>query len=178
MSLNDSPTRYGSLTRLLHWSMALLLVWQFLSALSHYAFEDTAFETFFWPTHKPLGLVLMVLLVIRLGWALINLARRPPSLSLAAKWGHLSLYGLLFIIPALALLRQYGSGRAFNPFGIELMAGFQGDKITWMIDPANLLHGVLGWVLLVMIIGHVGMALLHRKQPGQLNVLPRMWGKG
>ena len=55
MSLNDSPKRYGSFTRLLHWSMALLLIWQFLSALAHYGFEDTAFESFFWPTHKPLG---------------------------------------------------------------------------------------------------------------------------
>lgn len=55
MSLNDSPKRYGSFTRLLHWSMALLLIWQFLSALAHYGFEDTAFESFFWPTHKPLA---------------------------------------------------------------------------------------------------------------------------
>ena len=39
------------------------------------------------------------------------------------------------------------------------------------------LHGVLGWVLLAMIVGHIGMALLHRKQSGQINVLPRMWGK-
>lgn len=177
MAMEDSPTRYGSISRLLHWSMALLLIWQFLSALSHYGFEDTAFESLFWPTHKPLGVILIVLVVIRMVWALVNVARRPPSINLAAKLGHLGLYGLLFFIPAFALLRQYGSGRAFEPFGLPLMSGFEGDKIVWMVEPANLLHGVFGWILLAMIIGHVGMALLHRKQPGQINVLPRMWGK-
>ena len=177
MAMEDSPTRYGSISRLLHWSMALLLVWQFLSALSHYGFGDTAFESPFWPTHKPMGLILIVLVVIRLVWALTNVARRPLSINLAAKLGHLGLYALLFLIPALALLRQYGSGRAFEPFGLPLMSGFEGDKIAWMVEPGNLLHGVLGWVLLAMVIGHVGMALLHRKQPGQINVLPRMWGK-
>ncbi|MEP5231710.1 MAG: cytochrome b/b6 domain-containing protein [Alloalcanivorax sp.] len=177
MSKDDTPARYGSISRFLHWSMALLLAWQFLSALAHYGFEDTAFESFFWPTHKPLGLILIVLAVIRLGWAVVNLSRRPPSINLAAKLGHVGLYGLLLLIPALALLRQYGSGRAFEPFGLPLMSGFDGDKIAWMVEPGNLLHGVLGWVLLAMIVGHIGMALVHRKQTGQVNVLPRMWGK-
>ena len=107
----------------------------------------------------------------------MNLSRRPPSINLAAKLGHAGLYGLLLLIPALALLRQYGSGRAFEPFGLPLMSGFDGDKIAWMVEPGNLLHGVLGWVLLAMIVGHIGMVLLHRKQSGQINVLPRMWGK-
>ena len=94
MSKDDAPARYGSISRFLHWSMALLLAWQFLSALAHYGFEDTAFESFFWPTHKPLGLILIVLAVIRLGGAMVNLSRRPPSINLAAKLGHVGLYGL------------------------------------------------------------------------------------
>lgn len=177
MAMDDTPTRYGTISRLLHWSMALLLAWQFLSALSHYGFEDTAFESLFWPTHKPLGLILIVLVVIRLGWALTNFAHRPPSINLTATLGHWGLYGLLLLIPALALLRQYGSGRAFNPFGLPLMPGFDGDKIAWMVEPASLLHGVLGWTLLAMVIGHIGMAMWHRNQPGKISVLPRMWGK-
>ncbi len=52
-----------------------------------------------------------------------------------------------------------------------------GEKIDWLVEVGSVLHGGLGWVLLAMIVGHIGMALVHRKQSGQINVLPRMWGK-
>ena len=46
MASQDTTERYGTVTRLLHWSMALLIAWQFLSAIAHYGFEDSAFEAF------------------------------------------------------------------------------------------------------------------------------------
>tara|TARA_B100000676_G_C17997889_1_gene799042 strand:+ start:959 stop:1492 length:534 start_codon:yes stop_codon:yes gene_type:complete len=177
MPLADTATRYGSFSRLLHWAMALLLLWQFLSAGAHFLLEDTAIEAFFWPTHKPLGVLLLILVAIRLGWAVINLARRPPSINILARLGHLGLYAMLFAVPVLALLRQYGSGRSFAPFGVPLFSGFEGENIAWLVAPGNALHGLLGWLLLAMIIGHMAMAFWHRKQPGQLDILPRMWGK-
>lgn len=172
----DDVRRYGWVTRLLHWGMALLIFWQFATALSHLLIKDTAVEKFLWNTHKPLGFLLLVLIVLRALWALINLSRRPPSISLSAKLGHLALYLLLFAVPALGLLRQYGSGRAFSAFGIPLFRGFVG-KIDWTVELGNRLHGELGWALLVMIAGHIFMAFWHRKQADAINVLPRMWGR-
>lgn len=174
MSMFDNENRYGSITRMLHWGMAILILWQFTSAGSRILFEDTAFEAFMWSTHKPLGALLLLLIGIRLAWALINLSRRPPSVNLGAKLGHIALYGLLIVIPSLGLLRQYGSGRSFEPFGIPLFSGFEGE-IEFLVEPGNLLHGALGWVLLVMIIGHIGMVVWHRKRIGKQDVLPRMW---
>lgn len=175
MQLNDSAERYGAVSRGLHWGMAVLLLIQFASAAAHFLAEDTALEALLWPAHKPVGFLLMLLIVVRLLWAVINSGRRPPSLNGFAKAGHLVLYGLLLVIPAVALLRQYGSGKAFEPFGIPLMPGFPGDKIEWMMAPANL-HGEFGWLLLALIIGHAYMAFAHRSKPGEVNVLPRMWG--
>ena len=43
---------------------------------------------------------------------------------------------------------------------------FSDDKIEWMIAPARLLHGNLGWLLLFMVIGHAAMAFVHRRQGG------------
>lgn len=171
----DNHDTYGSVSRLLHWGMALLLAWQFLSAGSHLLLDDTAVEAFFWPTHKPLGFALFVLIGLRAVWALIHLRVRPPSVSRLATAGHVALYLLVLIVPSLALLRQYGSGRAFEPFGIPLMPGFEGERIDWMMAPGNLLHSWLGWLLLVLIVGHVFMAVWHRRRPDQPDVLERMW---
>lgn len=173
--IRDNQVTYGRVSRFLHWGMALLLAWQFLSAGAHLLLDDTAVEAFFWPTHKPLGFALFVLMILRAAWALLHLRVRPPSVNRLASAGHVALYLLVLVVPALALLRQYGSGRAFEPFGIPLMPGFEGERIDWMTAPGNLLHSWLGWLLLVLIVGHVFMAFWHRRRPDQPDVLERMW---
>lgn len=176
MQFRDTQNRYGGLSRAFHWGMALLFVWQFLTVIARVLFEDSALDNLLWGSHKPLGLVLMVLVVLRLFWALANRASRPPSLNLPARLGHLALYLLMVLVPLLALMRQYGSGRSFEPFGLPLMAGFEGDKIEWLMTPGNWLHGNLGWALLALIVGHISLAMVHRRRP-QDNVLPRMLGR-
>lgn len=173
--MKDNSNRYGSVSRFLHWGMALLLLWQFISAASHLLAEDTPIEAFLWPTHKPLGLLLFILIFIRLVWALTSRFNRPPSISIAAKLGHIALYGFLIAVPVLALIRQYGSGKAFAPFGLPLFPGFKGDRINWMVELGNLFHGWLGWILLIMVIGHIFMVFWHRRSATHANVLPRMW---
>jgi cytochrome b561 len=175
-NLHDSADRYGLVTRLLHWSMAILLGWQFVTVIAHTAMEDSGLDKLLWSTHKPTGLLLMILVLIRLVWAVASHSRRPAAISLMAKLGHASLYVLMFVIPFVALLRQYGSGREFVAFGTTFMPGFSDGKIRWMIEPANLLHGNLGWLLLVLVIGHVVMAFVHRRLSGE-DVLTRMIGR-
>lgn len=175
MITQDTNDRYGSISRVLHWGMAVLIAWQLLTALAHALAEDTSIGQFMWSTHKPLGLLLFILIFARILWALINLARRPPSISAAARLGHVVLYGLMVVVPLLALLRQYGSGRAFEVFGVGIFKGFEGEKISWMVEPGNLLHGWLGWALLLLIVGHIFMAFRHRQLKDKVDVLPRMW---
>lgn len=43
--------------------------------------------------------------------------------------------------------------------------------------PANLFHGWLGWLLLALIAGHILMTFVHRRRPGDQDVLRRMIGK-
>ncbi|MFP3342043.1 cytochrome b [Halomonas sp. SIMBA_159] len=162
LTVMDSSTRYGLVSRVLHWGMALLFVWQFSSAAARVFLEDTAIEGFLWGTHSQVGVVLMALVVIRAVWAVMNASRRPPAVSVMAKLGHLALYGLMIAVPAIALIRQYGSGRALDVLGINLMAG-GGERIEWMTNLGGLLHGELGWALLALVVGHIAMAVLHRR---------------
>ncbi|RFA27040.1 cytochrome B [Alkalilimnicola ehrlichii] len=173
----DTPERYGSVSRFLHWSMALLLIWQLATAVARILVKDSALDEFLWGTHRPVGALLMTLVLIRIAWALTNRRQRPAAVSLMARLGHVGLYALLFFVPAFALLRQYGSGRAFSPFGIPLMPGFEGERIEWMLIPANLFHSWFGWLLFALIAGHIVMVFVHRHRAGDTDVLPRMLGR-
>jgi cytochrome b561 len=175
MSLSDNSSRYGLLTRVFHWGMAAVLIWQFTSVFAHVFFEDTAVDRFLWATHKPTGLLLFGLIVLRLLWALYNRSRRPASISLAATLGHVALYALLLTVPSFALLRQYGSGRTFEAFGLTIFEGFSSAKIEWMLNLGNNFHGVLGWLLMVLTAGHIVMVIWHKCSKNSVDVLPRMW---
>lgn len=173
MSLKDTPARYGTVTRILHWGMALVLSWQLASVVARVALADSAVDDFLWSTHRQVGFLLFALIALRIVWALINLKNRPVAVSGLAKLGHFVLYALMFIVPALALLRQYGSGRVFEPFGIPVFSGFDG-SISWMITPASNFHGLLGWTMFVLIVGHIAMAFVHRRSKTKPDVLPRI----
>lgn len=159
----DNRSGYGLISRTLHWLMALLFLWQFISAIARVFAKDTMFYNFFWSAHHELGFALLILVLLRGVWGLLNIHRRPHKQGIAGKLaalGHLVIYGLMFAVPALALLRTYGSGRGFSFLGIQIFeqTGVQNAALT---APGNMLHGLLGWVLLAAIAGHVLMALIH-----------------
>ncbi len=164
----DSPQRYGLISRVLHWGMAHLLVWQFTTILLWRLGGPTDWVkavTSFGPYHGTVGLMTVILVVIRAIWAMSNRHRRPAHgsgwLAAAARAGHMLLYGLMFAIPALALLRSYGNGKGWKLWGVQIIPE-TGVEIGWMIAPANALHGVLAWCLSAAIFGHVVMAFAHR----------------
>ncbi|WP_101926667.1 MULTISPECIES: cytochrome b [Luteimonas] len=160
----DSPARYGLITRVLHWSMAALLLWQFTGMGVKLTLGRHALTAFLVGTHKPVGTVLMALILLRGAWGLSQWRRRPPhprnAIGRAAALGHALLYALMLYLPAVALLREYGSGRGFAPWGLRLFPA-TGEEIAWMLAPADLTHGLLAWTLLAVIVGHVLMVALH-----------------
>jgi cytochrome b561 len=172
--ISDSTSRYGTVSRVLHWGMALCLLWMFGSILGADLTDDRAVQTWLRNSHKHVGSLIWVLVLLRAGWALLQARRRPPAISTAARLGHVALYALMFVIPSIGLLRQYGSGRAFSPLGLPVFPGFDpSQKIDVLVKLGGALHGELAWVLLALIVGHVVMAFWHRRGGGQ-DVLPRM----
>ncbi|PZR08328.1 MAG: cytochrome B [Azospirillum brasilense] len=176
----DTPDRYGLVSRFLHWGMALLFAWQFAGMVVKVTVGRSPLTAFLVGTHGSVGALLFLLILLRGAWGLYSLRRRPPHepglLGLAARLGHLALYGLMLVVPTLALLRQYGSGRAFAPFGIPLWPA-SGERVEALVAPANAAHGLLAWTLLALIAGHVAMVLLHRFL-WRDGTLARMAGRG
>lgn len=160
----DTPQSYGHISRSFHWLMAALFSWQFAGALLYVGIGDTALTRFVGGTHFTMGFTLFVLVLLRGTWGLASLRRRPPHpgrLGCAAAAGHALIYVLMIVVPGLALMRQYGSGKAFSPYGIPVMPE-RGSRIEWMMVPGDLLHHWLGFTLLAIVLGHVAMAVLHR----------------
>jgi len=163
-TLFDHPEGYGTVSRALHWLMAALFAWQFLSAILHGVDREMPAARFFWSWHMSVGVLLLVAVLLRGAWALINLGNRPVHtaglLGTAARLGYLVLYLLMLAVPLVAVVRAYGSGRGLSVFGIEVLAG-GGERIPALMAPANAVHGLLGWALLALTLGHVIMALAH-----------------
>ncbi|WP_320188845.1 cytochrome b [Agrobacterium rosae] len=160
----DTPRRYGLISRTLHWTMAYLLIWQFVVILTWRLFGDREWVrtvTLLGPGHGTVGLLVIVLVVIRAIWWTVNRNRRPVQSTTTAGHAavvvHASAYLLMFGIPTLALLRAYGSGKGWEPW-----IPASGVEVSWMMAPADRLHSLLAWGLSVLIAGHVTMALVHR----------------
>lgn len=161
----DTPAAYGLVTRCLHWSMAALFAWQWLSMACRLIFGRTPVTAVMVGSHAAVGTVLLILVLVRIGWFLANRQHRPSHqgdrLAGLARAGHALLYALMLVIPAIALLRHYGAGRPLSILGVPVLQA-RPEKIEWMIAPANAVHGWLGWLLLAVVVGHVGAVLLHR----------------
>ena len=154
MKILDNSTKYGALTRLIHWLSFLLFIAVFAIAILKNSNEEYKYLMAY---HKQIGLVLLGLAVLRLLWTAVNFHRRPAS-GVLAKLGHLAILALVLLVPLTAFLRQVGREND-NKFLVEL---------------GNQWHGTLAWTLLVLIVGHVAVAFYHQLRGTKL--LQRMIG--
>ncbi len=179
MQLTDDARHYGLVSRTLHWAMAALFAWQFAGMIAKNILGRVPLTGFWVGTHASVGTLLFLLVVLRLAWALAQRTQRPSyaagMLGRLALLGHVAMYVLMAIVPALGIMRMIGGERPISLFGIAIRPAQAGD-ITWMTEPANLVHAPLAWLLLALILGHVGMVLLHRLF-WQDDTLSRMAGR-
>ncbi len=158
----DSKERYGSITRIFHWGMALLIIWQFMKFFDrindgeHWIGENIV------SWHVSIGSLLLVLIVLRLIWAATQKNNRPeqePSTAFLVKAGHGLLYLGMLLLPITGLMIMIGNGYGWNPFGLGLIARGS-TEIGWLATLGSA-HSLIAWSLLILVLGHAGIALLH-----------------
>ncbi len=101
----DHDHGYGLVSRFFHWFMALLLLWQLISAALHFAFDEAPVTDFFFGFHFSNGVLLLCLALLRGIWGLLNLSRRPPhrrGIERLAALGHVLIYLLMIAVPTIA----------------------------------------------------------------------------
>jgi cytochrome b561 len=171
--LNNSAARYGTVAMTLHWLIAiaiiiLLIVGKYMHGLPNS--DPNKFALY--QLHKSTGLTVLVLSVLRIVWRLVNVVPSPPASSplwqrLAASATHLAFYFLIIAIPlsGWAVASTSSSGVPtlwYGLFEVPNLPGLPGGEARKEThELSEELHELLGNLMILLLIVHVGAALKH-----------------
>ena len=181
MQLRNSPSRYGLVSIVLHWGIALAVFGLFglglwMVTLDYYSPYNHSAPAL----HKSIGLTLLGLMILRLLWRFVSPA--PATLSsysratrLGAKIGHGALYVLLFAVLIAGYLISTADGRPIEVFGLFSVPATL-TSIPDQEDVAGAVHFYLAWALVIFAGVHALAALKHHFIDHDVT-LTRMFGR-
>ncbi|RJG12449.1 cytochrome b [Pseudomonas cavernicola] len=166
MQWRNSSSRYGLVSILLHWGIALAVFGLFglglwMVGLDYYSSWNHTAPAL----HKSLGLTLFAVMLLRALWRLVS--PPPPVLGsygamtrLGAKVGHSLLYLGLFALMVSGYLISTADGQSIEVFGLfEVPASIT--SIPDQEDVAGLVHEYLAWGVVIFAGFHALAALKH-----------------
>jgi cytochrome b561 len=165
MNFTNPADRWGPVSQLLHWTIALLVVAMGALGLWMVELPNTPRKIEVYALHKSIGLTILALAALRLAWRLYagapaTLARLPRWQVRAASLTHAALYALLFAIPLSGWLFNAAAGYPLQWFGLFNLPRVVGRDESLQALAASL-HEAGFWLLLVLVLVHAGAALHH-----------------
>ena len=155
---------FSPLQRVLHWLMAIMVLAMLFIGVTMVSTVKPRFLTLI-AIHKPLGIAILVLVVLRLG---VRLSRGAPPLPgdlppiqvVAAKLSHIVLYALLIAMPLIGWGMLSAGGYPIVLAGsLHLPAILPANDHVYAV--LRRAHTVLAYLLFATILLHVGAALFH-----------------
>ncbi len=159
-----TPGRFVLPARILHWLMAVLIFAMLLIGAGMVSTTTARYpELLAW--HRPIGLAILVLALIRL---LVRTTHRPPALPAdlpaiqvaAAKGSHYLLYALMIAMPLIGWAMQSAGGYPIILWkGATLFPILPHDiqVYGWL----RFTHGLLAYAFFLLVLAHLGAALFH-----------------
>ena len=180
MSLKNSNNGYGSVAKLFHWLMFLLLLGAIIGGNVESAMADGQEKYEMILLHKSFGSLILFLLLARLAWRLLN--AQPEQISgpawqqKAASVVHWLLYLLMFAQPMSGVLMSQSAGYPVAVFGAF--------TLPTLVEESQSLNGVfhemheIVWLLLsAAILIHVAAALKHHFVNKDASLRRITWGE-
>ncbi|GLQ97696.1 cytochrome b [Dyella mobilis] len=180
--MTRSPTQFVLAARVLHWLMAAMIVAMLFIGVGMVASVSERHEWLL-RIHKPLGMAILLLAVVRLA---VRLRHAPPPLpddlpaiqKLAALASHWLLYALMLIIPLVGwAMLSAGGYPVMLSESLRLPPIFPTNAIAFaMLRHA---HAWLAILLLLTFLAHLGAALYHGliRRDGVLSSMLWSWRK-
>jgi cytochrome b561 len=168
---------YAPVLRMLHHLMAGLIVIMVGLGLFLPHLDEGPLASFLYETHKTIGILVLVLVILRLGLRLAlgtpaDPVSVPPALYRLAKMGHGLLYGLMIVVP---ILGYSATSMCCAPVlflgAIPVPVSLTGSED--LMKKLFLLHEWGAWMLGLVAAGHVAMGFVHYRQND--GVYARMW---
>jgi cytochrome b561 len=159
-----TPARFTPLQRALHWIMALCILGTLFIGVHMVSTIRPTYLTLI-AIHKPLGIVILALGLIRLGVRLRSGAPPlprdlPAPMKLAAQLSHVALYALMIGLPLIGWAMLSAGG-----YPVTLWDGFSLPPIAPQSDGLHTIlrvaHVSLALLLFAVILLHVAAALFH-----------------
>lgn len=175
--LSNTRDSYGSVTKTLHWLIALLIIAMLIIGFVMTSLPEGSTQHDLVAWHKSIGMIILFLMVIRLGWRFAN----PPPLLPATvpsweKFAARSLqnvfYLLLFAMPISGWLMSSWGEHPVMVLG-WFNAALPVAKNKPMADNAWIAHQVMAWIIIGCLVLHIAAALKHHFIEKN-NVLKRM----
>lgn len=159
----NRPLHFNFLARLLHWAMAVAIITMLFVGAGMVV--SLQYRVQLLALHRPLGIAILLLAIIRL----VNRLTRPtpalpsdlpPIMKFAAHASHWLLYGLMLALPLIGWAMLSAGAYPIPMFGgVHLPAILPHSPALYgFLRP---LHGVLAYVLFLTVLGHLGAALFH-----------------
>jgi cytochrome b561 len=163
--LRNTDLTWGAAAKLLHWLVAALVFLQIALGWAAVSWRLSPTKLDLFVLHKSFGILVLLLMVMRIAWRMVNTAPAlPADMSPlergAAHVSHLLLYVLLLVMPLTGWLVTSAANIPFRIFWLlPLLAIAEPDKA--MADAAARMHFVLFVVMSLLLVAHIGAALRH-----------------
>lgn len=162
--MSAPASHFAPLARLLHWLMALMIIAMLFIGAGMAASVSQRHEWLL-NLHKPLGIAILLLVVVRL---FVRFSTRQPPLPadlprvqvLAAKLSHLLLYALMFVLPLVgwAMISAAGDPVMLGS-ALQLPAIVPANPSTFAF--LRKAHAYLAYLLFFTVLLHLAAALFH-----------------
>ena len=166
MTLKNTSDRWGPVSQALHWLIVLMILGLAIAGLTMGELPKTPKYFWVYTAHKSMGLTVLALVLVRIGWRLYAGAPKPVAgtptwQERIASATHWMLYALILAMPLSGWLYDSASGlRPFRWFGL-----FDVPKLTApndaLRDASHAAHEWLFWVLVALVALHAAAALYH-----------------
>jgi cytochrome b561 len=177
--MQDTSDRYKLPARLLHWIMALMVLG--MVPVGFLMLNDALgreLRNAMFISHKNLGTVLLILIVVRLIYRWLNPPRlKPvdlhPIQEFAAKMTHVGLYALLLIMPLSGYIRVRAGGfpiEALDALGIPALV----PRSDALAEVAKAVHLYAAYAIIALIALHIVAAAFHSMVLRD-GIVSRMW---